>query len=292
VIPLAQATVHDPFNQMCPHFAKSGFPGTFQLMTSTLQLSSISLRVPQLARSIDFYTRQLGFVIAREEPGSAELSTAPGAPPILRLLESPAAPPAPRDAAGLFHAALLLPRRAALGTWLRFAGERGVRFEGFSDHGVSEAIYLSDPDGNGLEFYADRPREAWPFADGELAMTTLPLDLHSLLAESRPATAEPLAGAHWGHLHLRVTDLDRSAAFYQGTLGVAVTQRTYPGARFLAADGYHHHLGLNIWGEPRQPQPSGALGLAGAVFARGDHAAHEVRDPDGIALRLVPLHHS
>jgi len=259
-------------------------------MRSTLQLSSVALRVPHLGRSLDFYTRQLGFVTARELPGLAELSTAPGAPPILGLWESRSAPPPPRDAAGLFHCALLLPRRAELGTWLRFASDRGVRFDGFSDHGVSEAIYLSDPDGNGLEFYADRPRESWPFADGELAMSTLPLDIRSLLTEARPVASGPLGGARWGHLHLRVTDLDRSAAFYRDTLGIEVTQRNYPGARFLAADGYHHHLGLNTWGDPRQPQPSGALGLAEAAWEhRGERTRREMHDPDGLALRVGPL---
>lgn len=258
-------------------------------MASTLQLSSVTLRVPHLARSVDFYTRQLGFVRAREQPGSVELATAPDVPSILRLLEMPSAAKAPRDAAGLFHCALLLPGRAALGSWLRFAADRGVRFDGFSDHGVSEALYLSDPDGNGLEFYADRPRESWPFANGELAMSTLPLDVHSLLDEAAPVSTVPLAGARWGHLHLRVTDLDRSAAFYHEALGVDVTQRTYPGARFLAADGYHHHLGLNTWGQPRQPQPAAALGLAEAAWARdGERTSHEVRDPDGLALRVGP----
>src|SRR6185436_8329357 len=123
-------------------------------------------------------------------------------------------------------------------------------------------------DGNGLEFYADRPRESWPFANGEIAMTTRPLALQRLLADAAPTTDAPLAGARWGHLHLRVTDLERSEEFYRETLGMAVMQRSYPGARFLAADGYHHHLGLNTWGNPRQPQPPGALGLAEATFTR------------------------
>ena len=184
---------------------------------------------------------------------------------------------------------MLLPSRAALGAWLRFAADRGVEFAGFSDHGVSEAIYFSDPDGNGLEFYADQPRAQWPFsASGELAMATRPLALPSLLAEAAPASATPLAGAQWGHLHLRVTDLDRSEKFYRDVLGVTLTQGSYPGARFLAADGYHHHLGLNSWGQPRRPQPPGALGLAAATFARaGKSATRELRDPDGIGLRLV-----
>jgi len=154
---------------------------------------------------------------------------------------------------------------------------------------VSEAIYFADPDGNGLEFYGDRPHAERPFAaNGELAMVTRPLDLPALLSASPAATSTPLAGALWGHLHLRVTDLDRSEAFYRGALGVAVTQGSYPGARFLAADGYHHHLGLNTWGHPRAPQPAGALGLAEATFVRTDGTAPQsLRDPDGIVLRLL-----
>lgn len=257
-------------------------------MTPSLQLTSVELRVPDLTRSVEFYTR-LGFVVARRDATHAELATAPGAPALLTLSEDRTASPAPRDAAGLFHAALLLPSRAALGGWLKHAAEHGVEFDGFSDHGVSEAIYFADPDGNGLEFYSDRPRTAWPFAaNGELAMITQPLAVQSLLAEAAPASITLLAGARWGHLHLRVTDLERSDKYYRDTLGVVVTQGSYPGARFLAADGYHHHLGLNTWGRPRVPQPPGALGLAGVTFARtGITTTQATHDPDGIALRLV-----
>lgn len=254
-----------------------------------LELRHLQLRVGDLARSTDFYARQLGFVPVRESPVRADFAAETGGPVLLTLVEDRAAPPAPADAAGLFHGALLLPGRAALGNWLRRTADAGVEFDGFSDHGVSEAIYLTDPDGNGLEFYADRPAATWPRRDGELAMTTLPLNLPELLAEGAKAPpGAPLAGARWGHLHLRVTDLDRSDAFYQQALGMSVTQRSYPGARFLAADGYHHHLGLNTWGRPRQPRPAAALGLAEATFARDGLATESrVLDPDGIALKLV-----
>jgi catechol 2,3-dioxygenase len=176
-----------------------------------------------------------------------------------------------------------------LGAWLNFGAAHGLDFEGFSDHGVSEAIYLSDPDGNGLEFYADRPKTSWPYANGEIAMTTRPLALRSLLAEAAPTTDTPLRGASWGHLHLRVTDLDRSEAFYRENLRMEVTQRSYPGARFLAADGYHHHVGLNTWGNPRQQQPKGARGLVEATFARaGVRQEQLLTDPDGIHLKIQP----
>jgi len=262
----------------------------------SLLISSLELRVSDLARSVDFYVGKLGFVAARpagKSATTAALATSAGAAPLLFLTEDRHAPAAPRDAAGLFHAALLFPDRARLGRWLRCAADGKVRFEGFSDHGVSEAIYLADPDGNGLEFYVDRPSERWPRHGSELAMTTAPLDTDALLAagEVLNDASEPLLqGAHWGHLHLRVTDLARSETFYRQRLGVEVTQASYPGARFLAADGYHHHLGLNTWGHPRQPQPAGALGLVRATFARaGEATPSEQRDPDGIALQMTPL---
>ncbi len=273
-------------------------------MNPTLELTRIKLRVSDLARSVEFYADKLGFAVARKTAARAELTVEKNSPAaarsnfdvagILSLVEDRDAPAQPHDAAGLFHAALLFPSRATLGGWLKRATDRGVAFDGFSDHGVSEALYFTDPDGNGLEFYADRPREAWPASPraGEVAMFTRPLNLPSLLAGALPAasSAESLAGARWGHLHLRVTDLGRSEKFYRDALGVTLTQGSYPGARFLAADGYHHHLGLNSWGAPRQPQPAGALGLIEATFARaGVEAGQPLRDPDGIALRVVRL---
>lgn len=258
-------------------------------MFQSLRLTSLHLRVANLARSVDFYTRQLGFCIASTAPSAANLSVTPSTPAILTLTGDISAPPAPREAAGLFHAALLLPSRAALGAWLQHAADAGVSFDGFSDHGVSEAIYLRDPDGNGLEFYCDRPRAVWPFAaDGELAMTTDHLDVSALLASAAATTETPLAGAHWGHLHLRVTQLDRSAIFYQEKLDLAVTQSSYPQARFLAADGYHHHIALNTWGQPRIPRSADTLGLVDATFARVGHgAAQALTDPDGMVVNVT-----
>jgi len=280
-------------------------------MTSTLQITAVHQRVSDLARSLAFYTRQLGFVIVRSSPDQAELSVATGAPALLTLTGGSTAPTSDPAAAGLFHAALLFPSRPALGAWFNYAVNAGVAFEGSSDHGVSEALYFHDPDGNGLEFYCDRPSEAWPrSATGELAMTTARLDLSALLAAAAPLSAEPLTSglpspAHtsarasapaatppptrWGHLHLRVTDLARSEAFYRTTLGLSLTQDSYPGARFLATDGYHHHLGLNTWGRPRAPRSPSALGLIAATFAhRGATASTTVTDPDGIALHITP----
>lgn len=260
-------------------------------MTPTLQLHAVTLRVADLARSLRFYVDQAGFVVREKTASSASLATSADGPALLTLIEERTAPPAPREAAGLFHAALLLPSHAALGAWLRHAVNAGLSFDGFSDHGVSEALYFHDPEGNGLEFYADRPRDAWPFDQaGRLAMGSDPIDLDKLLADASPATPSPLAGARWGHLHLRVTSLDRSDAYYRRTLGLELMQDSFAGARFLAADGYHHHLGLNIWGRPRQAQPADALGLAEATFARRGAAGDErFTDPDGIHLRVIEL---
>lgn len=259
-------------------------------MTSSLELTSVHLRVSDLARSVTFYTRALGLALVRESAERAEIGATRHGPAFLILTEDRAAPRPTPAQAGLFHAALLFPDRAALGAWLRFAAEQGVEFDGFSDHGVSEAIYFSDPDGNGLEFYADRPRERWPYQNGELAMVTRALDVQSLLAAGAGNKTSATEGTRWGHLHLRVTDLARSDAFYREALGMQLTQGSYPGARFLAADGYHHHLGLNTWGHPRQPRPANALGLVEATFARAGGRSGETKtDPDNIAVRVTPL---
>lgn len=258
-------------------------------MNPSLQLRSVHLLVSDLPRSVAFYGDQLGFHIIHKDSRRAEFATSAEAPTLLTLTEDRTAQPPPRDAAGLFHAALLLSTRAALGSWLRKSADAGVKFDGFSDHGVSEALYLSDPDGNGLEFYADRPRDAWPFRNGELQMSTEPLALPDLLAAGASHREPALTGARWGHLHLRVTSLDRSAAFYSSALGMVPMQDYGASARFLAAEGYHHHLGLNTWGGVRQPQPSGSLGLVEAVFAKtGRESEVTLRDPDQIAIRVTP----
>jgi catechol 2,3-dioxygenase len=254
----------------------------------TLTFSTVRLRVRSLVASLAFYRGTLGFVSVGLEKDGA-LAASSGAPAILFLEESAEAAPTPAHAAGLFHAALLFPGRAELGRWLRFAAERRLSFEGFSDHGVSEAIYFSDPDGNGLEFYADRPKESWPRDGTRIAMVTEALDLDHLVAAAAPDTREPLTGAAWGHLHLRVTNLDRAQAFYSPRLGMELRQGSIPSARFLAADGYHHHLGINTWGRPTHPQPKGGLGLVEATFRKKGATPSLEHDPDGIAVRIEAL---
>lgn len=253
-------------------------------MTPPPRLELVRLRVRDLPTAEEFYTRKLGFHLSARGPDHALLSCAPDSPPRLELAGDPAAEPFPPECAGLFHVAVLLPGRSEFANWVRHAAKAGVEFDGFADHGVSEAAYLADPEGNGLEFYRDRPRAQWPFRDGRLAMTTLPLDVRGLLADASTKDEQPLAGACWGHLHLSVTGLAQSQDFYARELGLTCTQDDYPGARFLAAGGYHHHVAINVWRRARLPWREGAAGLAGALFSSGETSPRELRDPDGIPL--------
>ena len=166
----------------------------------------------------------------------------------MELHERAGAPPVPRRGRlGLYHYAILLPGRPALGRFLRHLSEIGER-AGMSDHFVSEALYLTDPDGLGIEVYADRPRGAWQYEDRQLAMTTIPLDVEAVLrAAGGERWSGMPSGTVLGHVHLFVGDLERAAAFYHAGLGLDKTVWSYPGALFLSAGGYHHHLGINTW---------------------------------------------
>ena len=258
-------------------------------MTTTLQLSALTLRVADVARSVDFYVGRLGFTLGSSSGGVVRVGIGTTGPDCLVLEEHRGLRPADPRSAGLFHGALLLPDRRALGAWLGWSASRGVEFAGFADHGVSEAVYLSDPDGNGLEFYADRPRNEWPFAQGELAMFTRQLDVRALVAAGGQPDEQPLAGAGWGHLHLRVADLAPATRFYQAQLGVSVTQGSFPGACFLSADGYHHHVGLNVWGGPDHAPAANEAGLAEATWRRAGATAARCLTPEGFALVIEPL---
>jgi catechol 2,3-dioxygenase len=201
-----------------------------------------------------------------------------GAPdrPFLELHGDPAALPLNRRATGLFHFAILVPDRAHLARSLRRIAEARWPLSGASDHLVSEALYLSDPDGNGIEIYRDRPREEWPHRDGQLEMATLPLDLDSVLAESSDNSSSMPAGTAVGHVHLQVSDLDEVERFYSGVLGFDVTVRGYPGALFVSAGGYHHHLGLNTWNSAgAAPPPPGSIGLRTFEVVLPDRAAFD-----------------
>ena len=217
-------------------------------------LGAVTLQVGDLARSLAWYTEVLGARVLTQaaadgaSPARASLGAFGADTPLLHLVERPGARPAPsRGRLGLYHVAWLLPDRAALGRFLAHVAQRGERV-GSADHLVSEALYLQDPDNLGVEVYCDRPRGEWTVAQGRVAMASLPIDARGLLqaAAGAPWTGLP-AGTVIGHVHLHVGDLEASTRFYRDVLGLAVTQDGYPGAVFLSAGGYHHHLGTNVW---------------------------------------------
>jgi catechol 2,3-dioxygenase len=227
-------------------------------------LGPVRLTVSGLDRSRVFYERAIGLLVTELDDGTLALS-ASGEPPLVELRGDSAAPALNRRAPGLYHLAILVPTRRDLAFALARLAQAGWPLDGASDHLVSEALYLSDPDGNGIEIYRDRPREEWPRSGDELQMATLALDLDSLLDELRDASevqAQAPAGTRIGHVHLQVSDLAEAEAFYHGVLGFDVMVRAYPGALFVSAGGYHHHIGLNTWHSAgATPAAPGAVGL-------------------------------
>lgn len=228
-----------------------------------IELGPVHLTVSNLDRSLDYYTDILGFKLLQRQDGTATL-TADGARPLLALVELPQARPKPAHSSGLYHFAVLLPGRVDLARSLRRLLERRLP-PGSSDHLVSEALYLSDPDGNGIELYRDRPRDEWPRLNGQLQMAVDPLDVTGLLgtlqADDRPWIGLP-AQTKIGHIHLHVANLAQAEAFYREVLGFELMVRYGASASFLSAGGYHHHVGLNIWaGIGVPPPPPEAVGL-------------------------------
>lgn len=242
-------------------------PRGFRLPEAT-RLGPVRLQVGDLERSVAFYEGVLGMhpldrgksrvlLGSRPEPRRAGVGTepAPASRPLVELREKRGAQPAlRRGRTGLFHFAILLPDRPSLGRFLAHAARLDLDF-GAGDHLVSEALYLRDPDGLGIEVYADRPRQSWRRTGRQLEMTTDPLDLEDLLAAAGDeGWSGPPAGTRIGHVHLHVGDLAAAGAFYSEALGFDRTVWDYPGALFLAAGGYHHHLGTNLWaGRDAQP---------------------------------------
>ncbi len=217
---------------------------------------SVRLQVADLARSLAYYTGIIGLRVVQRGDGAATLGPQGSDMPLVELTERPGIQPVRRRGQlGLFHFAILLPDRPALGTFLRHLMQVGEPV-GSSNHQVSEALYLHDPDGLGIEVYADRPRSTWRYREGELLIETLPLDRDALLAGSGSASWNGVPpGTVMGHMHLHVGDLGRATAFYRDALGLEPTVWSYPGALFLSAGGYHHHLGVNTWAgaDARQP---------------------------------------
>ena len=225
-------------------------PDTGFAMPAATRLGRIALRVGSIDRLVPFYRDVVGLAVDRDG-STARLSA--GGESLVVLSEDPDASARPTDAAGLFHLAVRVPSRGALGDALARVDAAEASLSGASDHLVSEALYLRDPEGNGVEISRDRPREAWTFTDdGRVEMDTLPLDLDDVAAAATGRDRAP-AGTDLGHVHLEVTSLDRARPFYVDALGLNVRSEAYRGALFVAAGDYHHHIGLNTWNGRRAP---------------------------------------
>jgi catechol 2,3-dioxygenase len=275
---------------------------------------AVNLVVSDSRRSQSFYEGALGLRARELQDGGMAFGVPgdSGGQALVNVYGDSSAPALDRGRTGLFHLAILLPSRADLGHALVRLAQARWPLDGASDHLVSEALYLSDPDGNGIEIYRDRTRQEWRYDGGQLQMATLPLDLRRIVAElgadPAPQPSVP-TGTIMGHVHLQVADLGDAEAFYHGVLGFDVTVRGYPGALFVSAGGYHHHLGLNTWNSAGSgPARLGAVGLrayelllpdqaelervvervraAGLLIEIDDSGAGTVRDPSGNLVEL------
>jgi catechol 2,3-dioxygenase len=218
------------------------------------RIGRVHLKIADLGRSVEFYTGALGFEVLGRAEGKATLGT--GGEEALVLTEHPGAGRRPKGTTGLYHYAVLLPDRGALARSLRRLLGGGWRLWGASDHLVSEALYLDDPDGNGIELYRDRPRSQWSWDGDRIQMDTVPLDLDDLLSEADADDADSglPPDTSIGHVHLHVGDIERARRFYQGVLGFDITTLWQGAALFVSAGSYHHHLGLNTWAGIDAPQ--------------------------------------
>ena len=271
-------------------------------------IGAVHLQIGDLQRSVEYYTRVLGLEVLERVGGRALLGVANTGWLIAELHEKRGISPAPRGGRyGLFHFAILLPDRAALG---RFAARAlgGDLLVGMADHAVSEALYLTDPDGLGIEVYADRPRDTWRYRGDELYMVTEPLDIDDVIVAGRGrAWDRAPAGTVIGHVHLHVGNLAEAERFYHAALGLDKTVWSYPGALFLSAGGYHHHLGTNTWSPGPSPEvdeaqllewelvvptPADAEAASHRLTAAGyaatrDNTGWHIADPWGTRLRIV-----
>jgi len=283
-------------------------PPGFRLPDAS-HVGRVRLQIADLERSIAYYETVIGFRVIERSAGFAALGPHGEDRVLLELHEKPGVHTvARRGHIGLYHFAILLPDRAALGRFLAHLGELG-QYAGMSDHLVSEALYLTDPDGLGIEVYADRPRATWRLNGDQLAMASNPLDVPSVIAAGQGERwngAPP--GTVIGHVHLYIRDIDQAAAFYHEGLGLDKIVWSYPGALFMSAGGYHHHLGTNTWaaGAPLAtpddarmiewelvvPNAEAIAGAARGLENGGFDVTREAdsataRDPWGIQLRLV-----
>jgi len=261
-------------------------------------MGRVDLSVADLNRSLDYYRNAIGLSVLSQNGGEATLGA--GSTELLRLVEEPGATPA-TGYSGLFHVALLVPERVALARWLAHAVRERVQLTGASDHTVSEALYLRDPDRHGIEIYADRPREQWDGRVGQL-MGTAPLDLDDLLRTVPDGDSDGFDGlpdgTTVGHVHLCVAEVDASVGFYRDRLGFDLVAQLGPQAAFLSAGGYHHHLAGNTWesrGAPAAPEGTARLLGYTVVLPDAESATAtservggaETQDPSGNRVRLV-----
>lgn len=284
-------------------------PSEYRLPEST-HLGRVRLQVADLDRSILFYENVLGMRVVRRDAESASLGPHGEDHEIVHLRQLRGARPVPRRGLlGLYHFAILLPDRASLGRFVAHLGEIGA-YAGMSDHFVSEAVYLTDPDGLGIEVYADRPRDAWRYDERQLYMTTNHLNVDDLVRAAGGERWQGMPpGTVLGHVHLYVGDIGKAEAFYHQALGFDKVVWSYPGALFMSAGGYHHHLGTNTWASGAPPATDADARLLEweiIVPTRNDaeDAAQHVRkagypvkeesggwiltDPWSTSLRLVP----
>jgi catechol 2,3-dioxygenase len=248
-----------------------------------IRMGAVALRVRNLSTTTSFYRSALGLEVVDRSSVSTVLGA--GGVPLLHLLARPDARAARRDEAGLYHTAFLMPSRADLGRWLVHAARNRVDLTGFADHTVSEAVYLDDPEGNGIEVYADRPAETWVWKDGSVTMGTSELDVDGLLALARAVgddfDAVP-GGTRIGHVHLKVGAVRPGLEFYGDALGLSSTRKERADAAFLSSGGYHHHVAINAWDSPgateRDPSASGL-----------EFLSLEVRDADVLSAQQFRL---
>jgi catechol 2,3-dioxygenase len=250
-----------------------------------VHIARVALRVSELDRSIDWYGRVAGLALRDRDGGQATMGAPDGGPVLLELREAERAGIAPRQAAGLFHTAFLYPTRAQLGSALKRIITGRETFTGASDHAVSEALYLDDPDGIGVELYRDRPREEWPppRPGDRVFMVTEPLDAEGVIADADGDLPDAAAGVVVGHVHLKVADVEQAVAFWTQEIGMELMARYGADAAFIADEGYHHHVGANSWHsrgaalEPREGPGLDRVVLAGAP-------ARTLTTPDGVQI--------
>lgn len=275
-------------------------------------IKNVDLKVKDLERSLHFYSYLLGMKESSIKEREVELHSDQANSYLIKLIEDKTAVFSDKSKTGLYHVAIRFPDRKELARVFLRLFEHKHKFQGFSDHLVSEAIYLADPDGNGIELYADKPRSEWKWTNGEIEMDTLPLDLSTITKELNDK--DTWNGIHpeadIGHIHLKVSNLTFADMFYNRILGFSVTSNSYPGALFLAADGYHHHIGANVWQSRGSTSPAeNSLGLIsysiaipdknyisqlektckeeGLLISNSDDGSVLVKDFDNIKIRLT-----